>query len=119
MRRGSLFAMVLGLLAAACEGDPESGPVSEQARALFGCWEGFQGDEHNEYRFAVDGHTVLLRDLDSGATYTGLYDVDANRLTLDFGEEPPTFEIEVTAETLTFVEFPFVYDRVECPSDWR
>jgi hypothetical protein len=35
---------------------------------------------------------------------------------LNFGEEPPTYTVQVTPATLTFVDYAFVFDRVACSS---
>ena len=81
-----------------------------------GCWRGYSGDEYVEYRFDRDGHSVVLRDLTHGGSFNGQYDLDGSALTLDFGEEPPTYSISLTATELKVLDLGFVYTRTGCGS---
>ncbi len=131
MQRRLTSVALLGLSLMACGGPQtsESKPptvdanpanasaLSQESQALVGCWQGYQGDEHLEYRFGSDGKTVLNRDLRRQASYLGSYTLTSDKLTLDFGEEPPTYKVQLTPTTLTLLDFPFTYSRAECSED--
>jgi hypothetical protein len=122
-RRMKTFLVLATLaLVAACHPGGSNDPLSEGiqpqvgAQELMGCWQGYWGDHHVEYRFRPDG-SVDDRMLPAGPTYHGRYSLADDLLTLDFGEEPPTFLVDVDATILTFVQFPLVFSKVGCTAE--
>jgi hypothetical protein len=101
--------LLLVVLVASCA-DDGSVNLSADETKLVGCWSGFSGDEHVEYRFH-DDHSVVLTNLEREASYPGQFALQGAALTLDFGEEPPTYQVTITPTTLTFVDVGFEYTR--------
>ena len=105
--------LLLVALVAACASDSTELAIEEQA--LIGCWEGqLYGGKVEQFRFH-DDRTVDNRIVD-GTWYTGNFTVDGDQLTLDFGEEPPTYRIQsVTTTQLELDSRAGTYTRITCP----
>ena len=67
-----------------------------------------------QFRFHED-HSVDTRVVDGGSGWhTGTFVVVGDALTYDFGEEPPTYHIDVTSTTFSYRELPFTFRRMSC-----
>jgi len=101
-------------LLVACADQPVSGLLPEE-QALLGCWEGAQGLKTVQYRFH-EGRTVDARVVNGETGWQiGTFSVVGDALTYDFGEEPPTYQIDVTTTTFSYRELPFTFARITCP----
>lgn len=93
---------------------PDDGAAPSSAPSIVGCWEGAHGDELVELQFddAVVRHLDLRRD----AVYEGLYVLDEDRLTLQFGEpeRAVTYTVTLDEDELVFVEVGFTHARAAC-----
>jgi hypothetical protein len=98
-------------LLAACGTTDTNEQLSHSEQTLLGCWIGMQGDKQVTYRFKAD-HTVQ-NGIVGGTLYSGVFSLDGAALTMDFGEEPPTYQIIVTPAKLTFTDFPFEFKRCD------
>jgi hypothetical protein len=113
-RRAMRTCIVLSLALTACTANDDGSSLSTTEEALLGCWEGAQGTKQVTYRFHSD--RTVETGIVGGTLYAGTFRLSApTALTLDFGEEPPTYQIAITATMLTFTDFPFTFARVSCP----
>jgi hypothetical protein len=108
--RPLLFVIVL----VACDSASEPPPLTAHEQQLLGCWEGQQGTKTVQFQFHAD-RTVDTR-IKGGTWYTGTFTLVGDALTYDFGEEPPTYRIELTATELRYVEPAFTFARTSCPA---
>ena len=108
--RPLLFIVAL----AACD-TTEPPPLAADEQLLLGCWEGQQGTKTVQLRFHAD-RTVDTRIVPAGTWYTGTFSLAGHALTYDFGEEPPTYQIELSANELRYREPAFTFARIACPA---
>jgi len=106
--------LLLVLVASCSESSSPAGDLATEEQALLGCWEGQQGIKTVQYRFHED-HSVETRVVNgTGTWYSGTFAVVGDALTYDFGEEPPTYHIDVTSTTFSYRELPFTFRRMTC-----
>lgn len=103
------LAMILPFVLACAD---EGRALSAEERSLVGCWERDSRPDRTLFRFHDDGE-VSQQVLPAGTTYRGTFSLEGDQLTLDFGEEPPTYTIMLTADELALGSLG-VFARVAC-----